>query len=102
MEYLLIGGSRDGCRIDVEECLNTIEMHKLMPASSGIHNICNVNASCETELYLKEQLRGQYREFYMFRHSDISVDEMMDKLICNYKSVCTTIKSKRGGGIKSL
>lgn len=39
----------------------------------------------EIETYYREELRGERECFYLYRHSSLSVDSMLQELILNYR-----------------
>lgn len=89
MECLLIGGCADGRVLNVNENIARISFAEKEPVRTKPYNADNGDLAVRPEFkkdeYIKEALRGEKDKFYLFRHSKIGIDEMIYKLISNYR-----------------
>lgn len=85
MKCLLVGGSNDGDRINVSDGRNFIYREvKTKPLVIANYGGCVPTKDIQGERYHRGRIRGETEDFHVFVSTEITVDEMLRKLISNY------------------
>lgn len=91
-KYLFVGGSKDGEWVDIGNFNHLQDRYIRIPVTKKfpivISDPIDFNRmSIETETYRAEKFRGLNREFIIYVLEIIDSDELIEKLIFNYKKV---------------
>jgi hypothetical protein len=79
MKYLFIGGSKDGEWIEVNH-FDTVDF----PIEEGDFTTLETS-TFKKERYERQKFSGEKAVFYIYVYTEISIDDMINKLLKNYK-----------------
>ena len=85
---LFIGGMADGKQIDLHGdppvyYFHRVESLKSLPLQE--EHISNYYPVTERHCYIKQKLRGDNKTFFIMLFEDLTIDDLIRKLIQNYK-----------------